>query len=72
MAPTPTVYLERARLPLVAKVWHAAWESGEGAPPYVNSNLKKRLQLQKAGRAVYWRKQKGHASRLPTAADGSQ
>jgi hypothetical protein len=33
------------------------------ATPNVKGKKKKRWQLQKAGWAVYWRKQKGHASR---------
>jgi RES domain-containing protein len=50
--------LERGRLVTAAIRWKAPHESGRGA-----LLMPKRWQLQKAGRAIYWRKQKGHASR---------
>jgi hypothetical protein len=52
------------------RVWHhlpqCAWR-GEGIQQWLKCgtlmNSKKGLQLQQVGRAVYWRKQKGHVSR---------
>jgi hypothetical protein len=55
--------LERGKLVTVAVVRKAPLEGEGGPPPHMNSKKKKRWQLQKAGRAVYWRKQKGRASR---------
>jgi hypothetical protein len=52
--------LERGRLVTAAKVWHSPPESGGRAPPHENSKKKKTAI---AGRAVYWRKQKGHTTR---------
>jgi hypothetical protein len=41
--------LERGRLPLVAKVWHAPPEGGGGAPPYVKATLQKKTAIAKGG-----------------------
>jgi hypothetical protein len=57
------VYLERGRLVTVAVTWKTQLESGGGSLPTLTINKKKRWQLQKAGTVVYWRKQKGHASK---------
>jgi hypothetical protein len=50
--------LERVKPVTVAVLWKAPLERGRG--PLL---MQERWQLQKAGRAVYWRKEKGHASR---------
>jgi hypothetical protein len=52
------VFLERGMLITAAVIWKASQER-RGRPLLTQ----KRQQLQKAGRAVYWCKQKGHASR---------
>jgi hypothetical protein len=57
MVPPLPVCLERGRLVTAAVMWKVPPE-GEG--PLLTQ---KSLQLQKVGRAVHWRKQKGHASR---------
>jgi hypothetical protein len=56
--------LERGRLVTAAQVWHTPGESGGEALQTGTLNLKKSVQLQKAGRAAYWRKQKEYASRI--------
>jgi hypothetical protein len=48
-------------------VWKAPPERGWG--PFL---MQKRLQLQNAGRAVYWRKQRGTASRRTLNKQGLQ
>jgi hypothetical protein len=48
--------LEWAKFVTVAVMWRIPLERGEGALPTGTLN-KKELQLQQAGRAVFWRKQ---------------
>jgi hypothetical protein len=50
------------RPPTAAKVWQLHQRVQKEHLPTQTLN-KKGLQLQQMGRAIYWRKQKGHASR---------